>query len=74
MRIVGNKNRDEFVSSPLEALRRGATIDAQMALMKLPHPRGVFRGTHAYFNAIDDKRSEGLARRVAEAPRVYVAS
>jgi hypothetical protein len=73
MRIVGNKNRDEFASSPEEALRRGALIDSQMALMRLPHPRGVWRGTHAFFNAMDDSRAVALAQRVAEAPRVYPA-
>jgi hypothetical protein len=44
-----------------------------MALMKLPHPRGVWRGTHSFFNAMDDERAATLAQRVAEAPRVYPA-
>jgi hypothetical protein len=71
MRIVGNQNRDEFELDPVAALKRGATIDAQMALMRVPHPRGVWRGTHAFFNAMDDKRAEEMARMTANAPRVY---
>jgi hypothetical protein len=71
MRVVGNQNRDEFELNPVEALKRGAKIDAQMALIRVPHPRGVWRGTHAFFNAMDDKRSAEMGRRVKNAPRVY---
>jgi hypothetical protein len=71
MRIVGNQNRDEFELDPVVALKRGAKIDEQMALIRVPHPRGVWRGTHAFFNAMDDKRAAEMARIVANAPRVY---
>ncbi len=74
MRVVGSKNRDEFAASPEEALRRGAVIDSQMRLMKLPHQRGVWRGTHSFFNAMDDERAAELAKRVAAAPLAYPAS
>ena len=71
MRIVGKLNRTEFELDPVEALRRGAEIDRKMKLMLPPHPRGVWRGTHAFFNKMDDERSLAMARRVAASPRVY---
>jgi hypothetical protein len=71
MRIVGKQNRDEFELDPVVALKRGAKIDAQMALMRARHPRGVWRGTHAFFNALDDRRASEMAQTVANAPRVY---
>ena len=71
MRVVGKLNRSEFELDPAEALRRGAEIDRKMALMLPPHPRGVFRGTHAFFNRMDDERSLAMARRVSFSPRVY---
>lgn len=71
MRVVGKLNRSEFELDPAEALRRGAEIDRKMALMLPPHPRGVSRGTHAFFNRMDDERSLAMARRVSSSPRVY---
>ena len=71
MRIVGTLNRNEFELDPVEALRRGAEIDRKMKLMLPPHPRGVFRGTHASFNRMDDERSLLMARRVTASPRAY---
>ena len=71
MRIVGTLNRTEFELNPVEALWRGAEIDRKMKLMLPPHPRGVFRGTHASFNRMDDERSLLMARRVAACPRAY---
>lgn len=71
MRIVGKLNRSEFELDPVEALRRGAEIDRKMKLMLPPHPRGVWRGTHAFFNKMDDERAVAMARRVAASPRVY---
>ena len=72
MRIVGKLNRSEIELDPVEALRRGSEIDRKMKLMLPPHPRGVWRGTHAFFNRMDDERSLAMARRVAASPRVYL--
>ena len=71
MRIVGEKDRDEFVLDPVEALRRGAKLDEQMKMLVAPHPRGVWRGTHAFFNRMDEERAAAMARRVSQAPRAY---
>ena len=73
MRIVGDKNRDEFVLDPVEALRRGAKLDEQMKMLLPKHPRGVWRGTHAFFNRMDDERAAAMARRVSQSPRAYPA-
>ena len=72
MRIVGKLNRSEIELDPVEALRRGSEIDRKMKLMLPPYPRGVWRGTHAFFNRMDDERSLAMARRVAASPRVYL--
>ena len=71
MRIVGERNRDEFVLDPVEAIRRGETLDKQMGILLLPYSRGVWRGTHAFFNRMDDERSAAIAERVKLAPRAY---
>ena len=71
MRIVGKLNRSEFELNPVEALRRGAEIDRKMKLMLPPHPRGVWRGTHAFFNRMDDERGVAMARKVSASPLVY---
>ena len=71
MRIVGNNNRDELVLDPIEALRRGATLDEHMKILLPPHPRGVWRGSHQFFNRMDDARATAMARRVNLAPRAY---
>ena len=41
MRIFGNKNRDELLLDPIEALRRGAALDKQMKILLPPRSRGV---------------------------------
>ena len=71
MRVVGSKNRDEFVLDPIEALRRGAALDKQMKILLPPHPPGVWRGTHQFFNRMDDVRATEMAQRVNRAPLVY---
>ena len=71
MRIVGDKNRDEFVLDPIEAIRRGAVLDKQMKILLPAHPRGVWRGTHPFFNRMDDERAAAMAERVNLAPRAY---
>ena len=71
MRVVGKLNRSEFELDPAEALRRGAEIDRKMKLMLPPHPRGVWRGTHEFFNRMDDERATAMAKIVADSPHVY---
>lgn len=71
MRIVGKLIRSEFEPDPVEALRRGAEIDRKLKLMLPPHPRGVWRGTHAFFNRMDDERAVAMARKVSASPLVY---
>ena len=71
MRIVGKLNRSELELNPIEALRRGAEIDRKMALMLPPHPPGVFRGTHVFFNRMDDERAAAMAKIVADSPLAY---
>lgn len=61
MRVVGNSQWKEFAASPREAMERGIRLDAMTHVPGMPNfqPRGVFRGTHAYFNAMDEE----MARR-----------
>lgn len=58
MRIVGNHLWQEFASSPQEALARGLRLDAMTRLAGMPdfQPRGVFRGSHARFEAMDAEK------------------
>ncbi len=59
MRIVGNPNQQEFAATPEEALERGTRLDAMTRLPGMPdfQTHGVFRGSHAYFMAMDEERS-----------------
>ncbi len=58
MRIVGNHQWQEFAASPQEALERGARLDAMTHPPGVPdfQPRGVFRGTQAFFDAMDAEK------------------
>jgi hypothetical protein len=58
MRVVGNSQRQEFAASPQEALERGDQLDAMTRLPGMPdfQPRGLFRGSHAFFVAMDAKK------------------
>ncbi len=71
MKTVGNRLLPEFILDPAEALRRGCALDAMLRDTTAPHPRGVFRGTHAWFNAMDEARMLAAARRVVQAPRAF---
>ena len=62
MHIVGEKNRDEFVSDPQEAVRRGAQLDSMMNLANIPRRKGVRRMTHAEMNDEDYARSVQMAK------------
>jgi hypothetical protein len=63
-RVVGTRNRDEFVLDPVEALRRGRKLDAMLARASPARPRGVMRATHRRLNEIDDARQLEMARRL----------
>lgn len=58
MRIVGNAHWREFAATPQEAQERGARLDAMTRLPGMPdfQPRGVFRGSHAFFVAMDEDK------------------
>lgn len=58
MRVVGNPQWKEFAASPLEALERGARLDAMTRLPGMPdfQPRGVYRGSHAFFESMDAEK------------------
>lgn len=59
MRVVGNTGWSVFASTPMESLKRGAVLDALVASMGLTlfQAKGVFRGTPAMFNQMDDERA-----------------
>jgi hypothetical protein len=63
-RIVGNRNRSEFILDPVQALRQGAMVDAMLASARLPRPRGITRASHRAMNALDDQRQFEVARRL----------
>ena len=62
MRIVGTQNRSEIELDPVKAYRRARAMDAMMRGTAPPFVRGVTRGTHEYFNRIDDERQRQSAR------------
>ncbi len=64
MRIVGNQNRSEIELDPLTAYRRGRKLDAMLRAARLPIPRGVMRGSHDYFQRMDEARMIETARRI----------
>ena len=63
-RIVGSKNRTEFILDPVEAWHRGRALDQMLAAGWVPVERGVRRAPHHVFNAIDDARQLEQARRL----------
>ena len=62
MRIVGTQNRSEIELDPVKAYRRACAMDALLRGTAPPVVRGVTRGTHEYFNRIDDERQRQSAR------------
>jgi hypothetical protein len=64
MRVVGSQNRSEIELDPVKAYRRARAMDAVLATALPPHPRGVTRGTHEYFNRCDAARQMEIARRL----------
>ena len=63
-RIVGSKNRTEFILDPVEAWHSGRALDQMLAAARVPVERGVTRAPHHVFNAIDDARQLEQARRL----------
>ena len=63
-RIVGDRNRSEFILDPAQALRQGNLVDAMLASARLPRQQGVLRATHRIMNGIDDQREIETARRL----------
>jgi hypothetical protein len=64
MRIVDKQDRTEIELDPSEALRRGRVPDRMLRAAAPPHPRGVMRGNHEYFNRLDDERQVLIARKL----------
>ena len=69
MRIVGQQDRTELEPDPEKAWSRGVKLDAMLKGTLPPHPKGVFRGSHAFFNRMDDDRARQIAARVNPALR-----
>jgi hypothetical protein len=68
MRIVGTQNRSELERDPVQAVARALVWRATDNKGTVAHPRGVFRGTHTYFEAMDAARALTQARML-NAPR-----
>jgi len=69
VRTVGSQLRAEFILDPTEAWRRGRQLDAMLACLLQPRPRGVLRGTHETMNRLDEERQVEIARRLNPVPR-----
>ena len=62
--LVGRQLRTEFILDPAQALRRGAMLDRMGRTLLPRRPRGVMRGPHHFFNALDDQHQLEIARRL----------
>ena len=56
MKTVGKNNSSEFELDPQIAWQRGKVLDCMLAAAVLPHPKGVWRLSHALMNAMDFTR------------------
>ena len=63
-RVTGASDRSEIILDPVEAWRRGRILDRMLAHASPPHPRGVFRGTHADLEKLDIERGLETAKRL----------
>lgn len=63
-RIVGSRNRSEFILDPVEAWQHGRRLDGMLAAAAPAIARGVTRAPHRSFNAWDDARRQAMARRL----------
>ena len=61
-RIVGTRNRTEFILDPVEAWHCERVLDQMLKAARIPVERGVTRAPHRGFNAIDDARQLEQAR------------
>lgn len=65
MRVIGpNRDHSEFELDPEKAWQRGRALDAMLRSALPPVKRGVFRGTAAEFQALDEARALQIARRI----------
>jgi hypothetical protein len=64
VRIVGPLQREEFITEPAEAMRRGRRLDALLGSALPRRPRGVLRARHEVLNQLDDERQTSIARRL----------
>jgi hypothetical protein len=64
MRVVGNQDRTEIELDPVKAHLRTRILDGLLRRALPPYPRGVWRGTHEYFNRLDALRQAEIARRL----------
>lgn len=61
-RIVGNRDRSEFILDPGEAWRQGRKLDGMLRAASAVAATGVMRAPHRIFNEIDDRRQLDKAR------------
>lgn len=64
MRIVGKRDRGDIELDPSAAYRRGRVLDRMLRAAAAPHPRGVTRGSHEYFERLDLQRQLMTARKL----------
>jgi len=64
VRIVGSQPREEFITDPAEAMRRGRRLDAMLVSALPSRPRGVLRARHEVLTQLDDERQLAAARRL----------
>ena len=64
MKTIGNAPRDEIVVDPVEAMLRGRVLDLMLKGSLPPVSRGVTRGTHAMFQAMDEQRMVDVAKKL----------
>ena len=64
MRIVGQQDRTEWEPDPEKVWHGSVKRDAMLKGTLPPHPRGVFRASHAFSNRMDDDRARQIAARV----------
>jgi hypothetical protein len=64
-RVVGRHDRSPFILDPAKAVEVGRRLDALLSAARLPHPRGVLRGTHAFFDKFERRRMSEAALGVA---------
>jgi hypothetical protein len=65
MRVIGpHRKRTEIELDPVEAYRRGRALDTALRSALPPIARGVYRGTFAVFNRMDETRMLETARKL----------